>query len=53
MSFVNHNSARRLAKRFLGNEGMMLGGVYLMLTDEEKASFFVMKKVKWLALLEY
>jgi hypothetical protein len=44
MSFVNHGSTRRLARRFLGSEGMRLRGVYLMPIDEKKVGFLMMKK---------
>jgi hypothetical protein len=44
MSFVNHDFARKLVGRFLGSKGMMLGGVYFMLADEEKTSFLVIRK---------
>jgi hypothetical protein len=35
MSFVNHVSARRLARRLLGSERMKLGGIYLKQVKEE------------------
>jgi hypothetical protein len=44
MSFVNHGSERRLAGRFLGSEGMRLGGVYLRQAEEELWGFLEMKK---------
>jgi len=44
MSFANYGSVRRLVGRFLGNERMRMGGIYLMLTEEYKGGFLVMKK---------
>jgi hypothetical protein len=44
MSFVNHSFAKRLARRFLGSEGMRLGGIYLMPAEKDKEGFLVMKK---------
>jgi hypothetical protein len=45
MSFVNHGSTRRLARGFLGSEGIRLKGIYLMQAEKEKkGSFLVMKK---------
>jgi hypothetical protein len=34
MSYVNHGSASRLARRFLESKRMRMGGVYLMLVDK-------------------
>ncbi len=36
MSCVNHGSTRGLAGRFLESERMRSGGIYMMLTDENK-----------------
>jgi len=36
MSYVNHGFAKGLAGRFLGNEGMKMGGIYIMLVEENK-----------------
>jgi hypothetical protein len=40
MSYVNHGSARRLAKRIMGSERMRMGGIYLMSTNEYKLEDF-------------
>jgi hypothetical protein len=36
MSYVNHGFARGLARRFLGSEGVKMGGIYIMLVEENK-----------------
>jgi hypothetical protein len=36
MSYVNHGFARGLAGIFLGSEGMKMGGIYIMLVEENK-----------------
>jgi len=41
---MNHGFARRLVGRFLGSEGMKLGGVYGKQAEEELQGFLVMKK---------
>jgi hypothetical protein len=40
MSCVNHGSARRLAGRFVGSEGMRIGRVYMMLVEENEGVEF-------------
>jgi hypothetical protein len=40
MSYVNHDSVRGLAGRFLENEGMRIGRVYMMLVKENKGVNF-------------
>jgi hypothetical protein len=37
---VNHGFARGLAGRFMGNETMKIGGVYMMLIEEYQGEFF-------------
>jgi hypothetical protein len=36
MSYVNHNSAKGLARRFMGSEGMRIGQVYMILAKENR-----------------
>jgi len=40
MSYGNHGFAMRLIGRFLGSKGMRMGGIYLMLVDENRQKFF-------------
>ncbi len=46
MSYVNPDSAKRLAGKFMGSEGTRIGGVYMMLVEESrrKRNFFGGKK---------
>jgi hypothetical protein len=53
MNCVNHNFARSLVGRFLGGEGMKMGGVYLMPTKEYKGEAFCDGRRKLLNLLKY
>jgi hypothetical protein len=34
MSYVNHGSTMRLAGTFMGSKGMRIGGVYMMMAEE-------------------
>jgi hypothetical protein len=53
MSFVDHISARRLARRLLENKGMRLGRGYLRQAEEELSSFLGDEdKGKWLEVLK-
>jgi hypothetical protein len=45
MSCVNHSSAWRLARRFLGSKRMRMGGIYLMSAEECKGDFWCRKKL--------
>jgi hypothetical protein len=36
MSCVNHGSTRGLVGRFLGSKGTRIGGIYVMLAEENK-----------------
>jgi hypothetical protein len=40
MSYGNHGSTMRLAKRFMGSKGMRMGGIYLMSIDEYRWKLF-------------
>jgi hypothetical protein len=46
MSYVNPDSAKRLAGKFMGSEGTRIGGVYMMLVEESRrnSNFFGEKK---------
>jgi len=41
---VNHDSTRGLVRRFMGSEGMRMGGVYLMLVEEYRVKVFCDEK---------
>jgi hypothetical protein len=53
MNYVNHGSARRLARRILGSEKMKMGGIYLMFANEYKGEIFCDGKAKLLDFLDY
>jgi len=40
---VNHDSARGFVRRFQGSEGMMRGGIYMMLAKKKGSKFLVKK----------
>jgi len=36
MSYVNHDFAMRLARRFLGSKGIQIRGIYMMWVEDNK-----------------
>jgi hypothetical protein len=48
MSYVNHVFATKLAGSILGSEGMRIGGVYMMLAEENRGGILMKKEAKFL-----